>query len=160
MTFMKEADVRVKTTTEEGYLTTKEEERRGKKKNKGRIVWHKHLQDHTAHNRKQFTEKLGFEPYPGTLNLKLNTDYDLKTRSELDAFPAVEVQGFQNEGRTFGTVKCYPAIIENKIKGALILALRGHYDNSVLEVIAPVHLRKRLNLKDGNKVKVEILTLP
>ena len=112
------------------------------------------------HYRKQFTEKLGFEPYPGTLNLKLNTDYDLKTRSELDAFPAVEVQGFQNEGRTFGTVKCYPAIIENKIKGALILALRGHYDNSVLEVIAPVHLRKRLNLKDGNKVKVEILTLP
>ena len=112
------------------------------------------------HYRKQFVEKLGFEPYPGTLNLKLTTDYDLKTRLELEAYPAVEVEGFKNENRTFGTVKCYPAIIGNKVKGALISALRGHYDSSVLEIIAPVNLRRHLNLKDGNKVKVEILTLP
>jgi len=76
--------------------------------------------------RKQFTEKLGFEPYPGTLNLKLSTDYDIKTRMELDAFPAIEVEGFKNENRTFGVVKCYPALIGNKVKGALITALRSH----------------------------------
>jgi riboflavin kinase len=110
--------------------------------------------------RKQFLEKLGFDPYPGTLNLKLTTDYDVKARSELEAYPAIEVEGFRNEDRTFGHVKCYPAIIENKAKGALILALRSHYDASVLEVIAPVFLRKHLKLKDGHKVKVEVLTLP
>jgi len=110
--------------------------------------------------RKQFTEKLGFEPYPGTLNIKLSSDYDIKTRMEIEAYPAIEVTGFKNEDRTFGLVKCYPAVIENKVKGALITALRSHYDVSVLEIIAPVCLRKQLNLKDGNKVKVEIYILP
>jgi len=110
--------------------------------------------------RKQFIEKLGFDPYLGTLNLKLTTDYDIKTRSELEGYPAVEIEGFRNEDRTFGPVKCYPAIIENKAKGALITALRSHYDSSVIEIIAPVFLRKQLKLKDGRKVKVEVLALP
>lgn len=106
--------------------------------------------------RKQFAEKLGFEPFPGTLNLKLCSDYDVKTRMELEAYPAVEIKGFKNEDRTFGVVKCYPATIDNKVKGALITALRSHYDVSVLEIIAPMCLRKQLNIKDGNKVKVEV----
>jgi riboflavin kinase len=110
--------------------------------------------------RKQFIEKLGFDPYPGTLNLKLTTDYDIKARNELEAYPAVEIGGFKNEDRTFGPVKCYPVIIENKVKGALISALRSHYDASVLEIIAPLQLRKHLDLKDGHKAKVEVLTLP
>jgi riboflavin kinase len=110
--------------------------------------------------RKQFIEKLGFEPFPGTLNLKLTTDYDLKTRLELEAYQAVEIQGFKNEDRTFGVVKCYPAVIGNKVKGALISALRSHYDTSVVELIAPVNLRRQLKLRDGQKLKVEVLTSP
>jgi len=112
------------------------------------------------HYKKQFIEKLGFDPYPGTLNLKLTTDYDIKTHDELEAYPAIEVGGFKSEDRTFGSVKCYPVIIDNKEKGALISALRSHYDASVLELIAPVPLRRQLILRDGHKVKVEVLTLP
>ncbi len=110
--------------------------------------------------RKQFIEKLGFDPFPGTLNLKLTTDYDLETRIELEAYPAIEILGFKNEDRTFGLVKCYPAKIGNKVKGALIFALRSHYGASVVEIIAPVCLRKQLDLRDGHKVKVEVFTLP
>ena len=108
--------------------------------------------------KKQIVEKLGFEPYPGTLNVKLSSDYDIKTRQDLEAYPAIEVTGFQNTDRSFGLVKCYPAIIGGKTKGALVTATRSHYDASVLEIIAPLCLRKQLNLKDGNKVKVEICT--
>lgn len=110
--------------------------------------------------RKQIVEKLGFEPYPGTLNLKLSADYDVKTRIELDAYPAIEVKGFKDEDRAFGLVKCYPVVIRGEVKGALVTALRSHYDASVLEIIAPVCLRKALCLKDGQKVKVEVYTQP
>ncbi len=110
--------------------------------------------------RKQFIEKLGFDPYPGTLNLKLTTDYDMKTRAELESYPAVELEGFENESRTFGPVKCYPSIINNRAKGAVVSALRSHYNSSVLEIIASRFLRSNLKLKDGNKVKVEVLILP
>ena len=110
--------------------------------------------------RKQFMEKLGFDPYPGTLNLKVTSEYDIKSLSELETYPAVELEGFQDESRTFGAVRCYPAIINNKAKGAAIHALRSHYGTSVLEIVSPTYLRSRLNLKDGQKVKVEILINP
>jgi len=110
--------------------------------------------------RKQFIEKLGFDPYPGTLNLKLTSEYDTKTRSELETYPGIEIEGFKDESRTFGNVKCYPVVINNKRKGAVIFALRSHYNSSVLEIIAPRCLRSQLKLKDGHKVKVEVLILP
>jgi riboflavin kinase len=110
--------------------------------------------------RKQFLEKLGFDPYPGTLNIKLTTEYDNKVLSELETYPAVELEGFQDEDRTFGNVKCYPAVINNRVKGAVIYAMRSHYGSSVLEIVSPVFIRNALKLKDGNKVKVEILILP
>jgi len=106
--------------------------------------------------RRQFIEKLGFDPYPGTLNLKLTTDYDVKTLAELERYPAIELQGFKNESRSFGAVRCYPAMINNKVKGAVVFAMRTHYNSSVVEVVSPTFLRGSLKLKDGNKVKVEI----
>jgi len=109
--------------------------------------------------RKQFMEKLGFDPYPGTLNLKLTSEYDIKSLSELETYPAVTLEGFEDESRTYGSVRCYPAIINNKEKGAVINALRTHYGQSVIEIVSPTCLRSRLKLKDGNKVKVEILIL-
>jgi len=111
--------------------------------------------------REQFIEKLGFDPYPGTLNLKITSEYNAKMRAELEAYPGIEIKGFKDEDRTYGPVKCFHAVINGKEKGAVVLALRSHYDSSVLEVVAPVGLRDRLKLKDGNKVRTEIfLTKP
>lgn len=109
---------------------------------------------------KQFIEKLGFYPYPGTLNVRLTSEYDIKAKRELEDYPAVEIEGFKNELRTFGPVKCYPTFVNNKAKGASIFALRTHYDASVLEIIAPQYLRNQLKIRDGQKVKLEIFTMP
>jgi riboflavin kinase len=110
--------------------------------------------------RKQFIERLGYDPYPGTLNMKLTNDYDMKARAELEAYPAIEIQAFKNENRTYGPVKCYPALINNRAKGAILFALRTHYDSSVIEIIAPNFLRQQLKLRDSQKIKIEAFTMP
>lgn len=102
----------------------------------------------------QFERKVGFSPCVGTLNLRLSPSEVVKRR-ELETCPAILVKGFRRGSRQFGDVRCYPAVINGEVEGAAILINRTHYDESVLEVIAPVHLRSKLNLKDGCKVKVQ-----
>lgn len=110
--------------------------------------------------RRQFIEKLGFDPYPGTLNIRLTTDYDIAASKELENYPAIEIKEFKDESRTFGPVRCYPALINNKARGALIAAFRTHYDSSVLEIISPHFLRSQLKIKDDQKLRLEIFTMP
>jgi riboflavin kinase len=101
--------------------------------------------------RRQFEKKIGFKPYPGTLNLKL-TYSNIAKKKELETYPPIQIKGFKTKERVFGDVRCYQTSINDKIAGALILINRTHYDESVLEVIAPVHLRSKLNLSEGDKV--------
>jgi riboflavin kinase len=106
--------------------------------------------------RTQFINKLGFDPYPGTLNLRIENEFDSKTLEELKIFPGITIKGFKNRARTYGSVKCFLTLICNRIRGAVVLAFRTHYDSSVIEVISPTYLRDTLDLKDEDKLKLEI----
>lgn len=108
--------------------------------------------------RKQFVRKLGFDPYPGTLNLRLASSIDRITRDMLEKMPGIRIEGFEDEKRTYGGAKCFFARLNDVADGAVIVLERTIYDNSVLEVIAPVRLRDKLNLKDNDVVKVRIDT--
>lgn len=105
--------------------------------------------------RDQFIEKLGFDPYPGTLNLKLLSTSDVIAKKELEAHLGIEIESFKDKKRTYGSAKCFKAKINDKIDGAVVIVDRSHYNDSVLEVIAPVYIREKLSLKDGNIVRVE-----
>jgi riboflavin kinase len=109
--------------------------------------------------RKQFIEKLGFDPYPGTLNIKL-VGTSIAASEEFKNYPAIEIEKFEDGSRSFGSVRCYPALVNNKVKGALLVALRTHYDSSVLEIISPYFLRNKLKIKDGQRIRVEIFIMP
>ena len=105
--------------------------------------------------RVQFQEKLGFDPYPGTLNLRLVSPSYRKQMEVLRRMNGIKIEGFTDGLRTYGSLKCFPALIED-VRGAVLSIERTHYDSSVLEVIAPVRLRDVLNLKDGDMVTVKV----
>ncbi|WP_298684579.1 winged helix-turn-helix domain-containing protein/riboflavin kinase [uncultured Methanomethylovorans sp.] len=102
----------------------------------------------------QFSEKLGFHPFPGTLNIKLN-EASVATRQLMECTEPVLIEGFNDKERTFGAGKCYPIRI-NGTKSAVIIPERTHYPANLLEIIAPVNLREKLHLIDGEEVKIVV----
>ena len=105
----------------------------------------------------QFIDKLGFHPYPGTLNLKLTCPHDLEMRRQLDLLPGVKIEGFNEDDRAFGSVRCFKAVINEEINGAVILISRTHYSFSTLEIISAINLRKQFNLQNGDTITIRIL---
>ena len=101
----------------------------------------------------QFQEKLGFSPFPGTLNLELAGPEVNKLRL-LKANPAFLIERFQTAERTFGEVYAWKATLDGNACAA-ILPKRTHYTR-VLEVISADHLRTRFGLSDGDEVEIEV----
>lgn len=101
----------------------------------------------------QFKEKLGFAPYPGTLNVEIEYIERNKLRLLKD-HRSINIEEFTTKNRSFGGARCFRAKI-NGVDGAIVLPMRSHY-SSVLELISKEFLRKKLNLKDGDGVKIII----
>ncbi|RBQ23003.1 Riboflavin kinase [Candidatus Methanobinarius endosymbioticus] len=99
----------------------------------------------------KFNEKLGFTPYPGTLNITVPKNYldDIKNIKNSHA-------NIIKPKEDFGGVKYIKAKLNDEIIGAIIFPDKTtHYEN-YLEFIAEENLRKKLKLKDGNKVNLKI----
>ena len=103
------------------------------------------------HYRKEIRNKLGFNAYPGTLNLKVNK----KQIDLLKNIKSIKISSFKSGKKTFWGVSCYTAKIKN-INGSIIVPDLTRHKN-IIEFIAPVHLKSELKLKDGDKVKVELI---
>ncbi len=102
---------------------------------------------------RQIKEKLFFEPYPGTLNVRVYAK-DMDKVELLHSIPGILIKGFVSEGRTFGDVKAFLCTINGK-DAALIMPERSHYSD-VVEIIADKNLREELNLQDGSIVDIVI----
>jgi riboflavin kinase, archaea type len=109
--------------------------------------------------RKQFKEKLGYEPYLGTLNVRLTDRIYMNARLELGKHTSIFIDGFSDGTRTYGWVKCYRATInDGAIDNAAVLVLeRTHYDDSMLEVIAPISIKQAAGVKNGDRIKIQVL---
>ena len=108
---------------------------------------------------KQFKSKLGYIPYPGTLNVQLKEKKFSEAISQLSNYEGVKINSFSDGKRTFGWVKCFKAKINNKIDCELILLERTHHDTTIVEFIAKTNIRKSLKIGNKSNVKIKISIL-
>ncbi len=108
--------------------------------------------------RKQFKKKIGYIPYPGTLNIRIFDPLSLENREKIERFGYQFIDGFSDSERTYGWVKCYSAIMNDNvdIQSDLLILERTHHDKNMLEIIAPVNIKQVMGLKNGDNVKVTL----
>ena len=99
--------------------------------------------------KKQVKEKLGFNPFAGTLNLCLSNPSGINKLNKADGITITPKKGYY-------TGKCFKALVNKKIEGAVVLPDVPDYPNNILEILAPVNLRKALSIKDGDNVEVTV----
>jgi riboflavin kinase len=107
---------------------------------------------------RQFREKLGYEPFAGTLNIDL-TEGSVRARTRLNALDPVTIDGWEDDERTYGPAYCYPAAVsaaETYQPAHVITPERTHHGDDHLELIAPDRLRDALDLADGDEVTVDV----
>ena len=102
----------------------------------------------------QCDEKLGFKPYPGTLNLEISEEF----------LPAVETLNRQkgieliSPDPKFCNAKVFHSLLGG-VKGAIIFPeekVRVHPEN-IIEIIAPLNIKASLEVKDGDSIEITII---
>ncbi|MGH7773687.1 MAG: DUF120 domain-containing protein [Candidatus Binatia bacterium] len=100
-------------------------------------------------------EKLGFSPYPATLNLRLESD------EEIGVWREVKRQGTSvdliSPDPFFCQARCFPVMIEKKYEGAVLLPDVAGYPADKIEVIAAVRLKEELRVRDGDRITLEFI---
>ncbi|MCS6784743.1 MAG: DUF120 domain-containing protein [Candidatus Caldarchaeum sp.] len=109
---------------------------------------------------KQVEEKLGFLPYPGTLNVTLLSKDSIENRMFLQKYADIELSGFKDDRRTYGNVKAIRVLLNDTEPAVMIFPERSLYDSSVAELISQYNLRDKLGLTDGSLVRISAVLQP
>ena len=104
----------------------------------------------------QFKSKIGYVPFPGTLNVRLDKKVHQEAIKQFESLDGITIKSFSDGKRTYGWVKCFPAKLNQSINCQLIILERTHHDDSIIELISKVCIRKSGKFKDGSKVTIKI----
>lgn len=105
---------------------------------------------------RQFKTKIGYVPFPGTLNIRLQKKEHIEALRQMDALQGIKIDGFSDGKRTYGWVKCHACTLNGRIPCKLIHLERTHHDSSVIELISAIEIRKKAGLKNGSAVTISI----
>ena len=104
---------------------------------------------------RQFRSRLGYVPFPGTLNVRLGRGAQREAARQFAGMPGTRIDGFSDGKRTYGWVKCFGAEVGG-IACHLVVLERTHHDDSIAELISEACLREAASLRDGSRVRVTV----
>ena len=102
---------------------------------------------------KQCADKLGFKPYPGTLNLEISGEY-LPVIASLNREEGIEII---SPDPKFCNAKAFLVSL-GEISGAIIMPdekVRVHAKN-IIEIVAASNIKVSLNVGDGDFISIAI----
>ncbi len=105
--------------------------------------------------REQFLQHCGLDPYPGTLNLLLETETDLGTWQDVKGQGGLSMTA--PAGACAATL--YPICIADAVTGAIVVPTVAGYPVDQVEIVAAVGLRQHLELGEGDALSIAIHTV-
>lgn len=111
---------------------------------------------------RQFEDKLGFEPFYGTLNVHLEPGLFNILQQHLKNTEEIIIDGFRDQDRAYGEVHCIKTELwvrnqkHRRVMGALLRIQRTSHDPYLLEFIAEKYLREYFSLVDGDEIQFQI----
>ncbi len=103
--------------------------------------------------REQFIDKLGIDPYEGTLNVKLD-EHSVEKFNKIRNKTGIVIEGFVEGKQNFGHVKSFKAEI-NGVRSALVIPKKSDYKRTA-EFISNTNFRKEMGLKDGDVIEATV----
>jgi CTP-dependent riboflavin kinase len=115
--------------------------------------------------RRAFRDRLGIDPYPGTVNLALETEAARAAWAELRRNTPVVIHP---PDPAFCDAHCYRARVNRagagadgaSVAAAIVIPQVPDYPADQVELIAAVAVRDALGLRDGDAVTVEVAVDP
>lgn len=103
--------------------------------------------------KEQFITKLGINPYPGTLNLILESPDALAQWAKLKTTAGCLVT---SHTQNWCDARCYPVQLNGYIPAAIVFPEVPDYPPAQVEIIAALPLRETFSLADGDRLTAEI----
>jgi CTP-dependent riboflavin kinase len=96
----------------------------------------------------------GFDPWPGTLNLQLGATAQQAWQQARRMHPGIAI----DPAPGFCPARCHLLRLADRVRAAAIVPEVDGYPTDKLEVVAPIALREALGLRDGDRLRVSVIS--
>ncbi len=101
----------------------------------------------------QVETKLGYVPFPGTFNLRMHGSAWQSARSRMERASGIDIE----PPAGFCRAKCFPVELPDGLPATAVLPEVDGYPADKLELLAPMSVRDRLALHDGDALRLTLV---